>query len=158
MQKVPRGVLLGVFFSALILEALVLYFLDDRSLRLYVGLALLLPICWMFARTQVAEVISDLPISVKRRSYSAMRAQTTLLLDEIRRLNWLAVDVDRGFRSREEAKGEMDAIEARLGDLILEVRRTAGQVSEPEELQTAPVPDETSPDETSSDETSEGTG
>ena len=149
MQRVPRALLLGALFTALLLEALVLYFLDDRSLRLYVGLALLLPISWMFARTQVAEVISDLPISLRRRQYTAMRAQVNLLLDEIRWLNWLAVDADRGFRGRDEATAEMDAIEAHLRDLITEVRRAAGRASEPEELQTAPVPDETSPDETS---------
>ena len=68
---------------------------------------------------------------------------------EIRRLNWLAVDEDRGFRSRDEVMAEMDAIETRLRDLITEVRRAAGRASEAEELQTAPAPDETSPDETS---------
>lgn len=149
MQNVTRVFLLGALFTAMLLEALVLYYVDDRSLRLYVGLALLLPISWMFARTQVAEVISDLPISLKRRRYTAMRAQVNLLLDEIRRLNWLAVDADRGFRGRDEAAAEMDAIEAHIGGLVNEVRRAAGRVSEAEELRTAPVPDETSAHETS---------
>jgi len=134
--------LLGALFTAMLLEAVVIYFLDDRSLRLYIGLALLLPISWMFARTQVAEVISDPPVSLRRRQYSKMRAQVMLLLAEIRRLNWLAVDADRGFRNRDEAMREMDGIERRLRDLITEVRRAAGRASE--ELQTAPVPDETS--------------
>lgn len=149
MQNVPRGLLLAALFTAMLLEALVLYFLDDRSLRLYVGLALLLPISWTFARTQVAEVISDLPISLRRRQYSEMRAHVMRLMDEIRRLNWLAVDADRGFRSRDEATREMDAIETRLKDLVTEVRRAAGRASQVEELGTRSVPDETSPDEPS---------
>ena len=141
MQLVPRVVLLGALFTALLLEAAVIYFLDDRSLRLSVGLALLLLIAWMFARTQVAEVISDLPIS-RKRHYPKMRAQVVLLLAEVRRLNWMAVDEDRGFRGRDEAVAEMDAIEGRMRDLITEIRREAGRASD--ELQTEAVADETS--------------
>ena len=141
MQLVSRVVLLGALFTALLLEAAVIYFLDDRSLRLSVGLALLLLIVWMFARTQVAEAISDLPIP-RKRQYPKMRAQVVLLLAEVRRLNWMAVDEDRGFRGRDEAVAEMDAIEGRMRDLITEIRREAGRASN--ELQTEAVADETS--------------
>ena len=128
MQNVPRFLLIGALFIAVLLEGGVIYFLDDRSLRLYVGLGLLLPIAWMFARTRVAEVIS--PMFLRRRQYSKMRAQVVLLLAEIRRLNWTAVDADRGFRSGDEALAEMDAIEGRLGDIIAEIRREAGRASD----------------------------
>ena len=95
----------------------------------------------MFARTQVAEAISDLPIS-RKRQYPKMRAQVVLLLAEVRRLNWMAVDEDRGFRGRDEAVAEMDAIEGRMRDLITEIPREAGRASD--ELQTEAIADETS--------------
>jgi hypothetical protein len=56
------------------------------------------------------------------------------LLAEIRRLNWIAVDVERGFRTRDRALREMDAIEERLRGLIAEIRGTAGQMSDESEV------------------------
>ncbi len=59
-----------------------------------------------------------------------LRSQVQQLLAEIRRLNWMAVDAERGFRSRKQATQEMDLIEERLKQLIAEVRGLAGQTSE----------------------------
>ena len=130
MPRAPKVVLLGVLVAVLLLEASVLYFMDDRTVRLYVGLALFLVIAWMFASTPVAEMLGDLPEQIRPRRYPKMRAQVVLLLAEVRRLHWLAVDGDRGFRNREEAVAEMDAIEERMRDLVSEIRREAGVASD----------------------------
>ncbi|NIQ55088.1 MAG: hypothetical protein GWN71_17355 [Gammaproteobacteria bacterium] len=66
---------------------------------------------------------------VHRRRFVRLRAQVQQLLDEIRRLNWMAVDAERGFRDRETAAEEMDAIEDRLKDMIADIRSTAGQMT-----------------------------
>ena len=140
MPRAPKVVLLGVLFTALLLEAAVLYFMDDRTVRLFVGLALFLLIGWMFASSQVAEVIGSLPGDVRRRRYRRLRAQVELLLAEVRRLNWMAVDRDSGVRDRKDAVAEMDAIEERMRDLVSEIRRQAGVASD--EPDPGPVPDE----------------
>ena len=141
MERVSGVLVLGVLAISLLLEGAVLYFVDDRSVRLYVGLGLLFPIAWMFARTNVAQVISELPGTLRPRRYLKMRAQVKLLLAEIRRLNWMAVDGERGFRDRKEAAAEMDAIEGRMRDLVTEIRREAGRASD--EVEPVVVPDET---------------
>lgn len=139
-MRAPKVVLLGVLFTALLLEAAVLYLMEDPTVRLYVGLALFLLIGWMMSSAQVAEVIGDLPERIRQRRYPKMRAQVMLLLAEVRRLNWLAVDGDRRFRSREEVVAEMDAIEERMRNLVSEIRREAGVVSD--EPEPGPAPDE----------------
>ncbi len=145
MPRAPKVVLLGVLFTALLLEAAVLYFMDDRTVRLFVGLALFLLIGWMLASSQIAEVIGDLPGPTRQRRHPKMRAQVKLLLAEVGRLNGMAVDGHRGFRERKEAVAEMDAIEARMTELVSEIRREAGVVSE--ELDPGPMPDEPSESE-----------
>jgi len=145
MPHAPKVVLLGVLSAALLLEGAVLYFMEDPTLRLYVGLALFLLIGWMLASTQVAEVIGDLPERIRQRRNPKMRAQVKLLLAEVSRLNGMAVDGHRGFRERKEAVAEMDAIEERMTDLVGEIRREAGVVSD--EHDPGPAPDEPSESE-----------
>ena len=145
MQRAPKVVLLGVLSVALLLEGAVLYFMEDPTLRLYVGLALFLLIGWMLASSQVAEVIGDLPGPTRQRRHPKMRAQVELLLAEISRLNGMAVDGYRGFREQKEAVAEMDAIEERMRDLVSEIRREAGVVSD--EHDPGPMPDEPSESE-----------
>ncbi len=132
LLKSTYGALLAF---AIFLEAAVLYTYDDPGERLVLGLVLLGVIAWMISRTRVVEAIGDLPIALRRRQFLGMRSQVMQLLDEIRRLNWMALDRDRGVRGRDEATREMDAIETRLQDLVGEIRRVAGEVSsEPEAL------------------------
>ena len=152
-MRAPKIVLLGVLFITLLMEGAVLYFMEDRTVRLYVGLALFLLIGWMMSSAQVAEVIGDLPERIRPRRYPRMRAQVMLLLAEVRRLNWLAVDGDRQFRNSEEVVSEMDAIEERMKGLVSEIRREAGVVSD--EPDAGPAPDEPSEGELLEDEPSE---
>lgn len=121
--------------AAAVGEGCTLYFVDDPFTRLSLGLLLLVPIVWSAARVGVVDLVAQSPVErAQRRRFTALRSQVQQLLDEIRRLNWLAVDAERGFRSSDTARREMDAIETRLTDLIRQIRATAGQMAEHEEV------------------------
>ncbi len=123
-----------VLIAALIANILVLILLDDVAGRLTLGLLLLAPIVWASARLGVVELLTQSESDkVHKRRFTRLRGQVQQLLDEIRRLNWMAVDAERGFRSREKAMLEMDVIEGRLKEIIAQIRSTAGQMS-PEEV------------------------
>ena len=160
MQRLLKSLYLGTLAFAVFLEAAVLYFVENPGQRLALGMALLLPIVWMIARTRVVEAISKLPIVIRRRQYSEMRKHVVLFMDEVKRLNWMAVDADRGFRSQDEATNEMDAIEKRLLGLVSEIRATAGRevIAERQALvsETSQAPTETESGAT--DEEAPGSG
>jgi hypothetical protein len=119
-----------VLVASLLADAAVLYFAEEPAARLSLGLLLLAPIVWSSARLGVVELVTQSPADkVHKRRFVQLRSQVGQLLDEIRRLNWMAVDAERGFRSREAALQEMDRIEGRLKELIEEIRVTAGQMS-----------------------------
>ncbi len=116
--------------AAVIGESAVLYFLDDPTWRLALGLLALAFVVWSAARVGVTDFLSRSPVDhVYQRRFVHLRSQVQTLLDEIRRMNWMAVDAERGFRDREEALREMDAITRRLKEMIEDIRRTAGQAS-----------------------------
>lgn len=122
---------------ALAAESLVLYLVNEPETRLAIGLLLLALIVWSAARLGVQEFLpSDAGKKINERRFTRLRSQVGQLLDEIRRLNWMAVDAKRGVRDRETATQEMDVIERRLKDLIEEIRSVAGQMSLEEEAQT----------------------
>ncbi len=108
-------------------EALILFFGTDPVFRLRMGMVLLALISWPLfyaARRFPAgdAVIAEQP----RRRFSRLRRWTRELLREVSRLNWTVVDVDRGFRNREVAKVEINAIETRLYQIIEEIKDAAG--------------------------------
>lgn len=142
MRFLFKSLQLVALFAAFLLEAAVLYFPTDGTVRLWVGLLLIVPIAWIVARTGVVEMIAEFPDAVKKRRFTGLRKHVVQLLDEIRRLNWMAVDAERGFRNREEAMREMDAIEARLGGIISEIRQAAGQRSPEPDLDVEVMPGE----------------
>jgi disulfide bond formation protein DsbB len=116
--------------AAVVGEGLVLYFGPEPLLRLIVGLLLLAVIVWAAARVGLVEILGQSPPeTIHKRRFGLLRAQVQQLLAEIRRLN-----VERGFRTRDRALSEMDAIEARLRSLIAEIRSTAGQMSDESEV------------------------
>ncbi len=127
MRLLLRSLHLVILFVAFLLEAAVLYFVDDAMVRAVVGVLLILPIVWIVARTGTVQMIPEFPDSDKKRHFKGLRAQVVQLLDEIRRLNGMAVDAERGFRDSDEAMREMDRIESRLKDIISKIRNTAGQ-------------------------------
>ncbi len=123
-----------ILIAALLADVAVLVFVREPAARLALGLLLLAPIVWSSARLGVVELVTQAPSDkVHKRRFVQLRSQVQQLLDEIRRLNWMAVDAERGFRSREAAMREMDKIEVRLKDLIEEIRSTAGRMSAEQE-------------------------
>ncbi len=136
----PRPYLEGIILAvALIANILVLLLVGDPAARLALGLLLLAPIVWASARLGVVELLTESqPDRVHKRRFTQLRNQVQQLLDEIRRMNWMAVDAERGFRSRETAIKEMDAIEVRLREIIQHIRTTAGQMT-PEGKGASPV-------------------
>lgn len=132
----PRRPTLEGFILLIALAAVVAVLLavEEPVARLALGLLLLAPIVWASARLGVVELVTQSPAErVHKRRFVRLRSQVQQLLDEIRRLNWMAVDAERGFRSREKALSEMDRIEERLKELIAEIRSTAGQISPTDE-------------------------
>jgi hypothetical protein len=115
-------------------EAVVLFFGTDPAFRLRAGMLLLALIAWplFYAARRFPSgdaVLAEQP----RRRFSRLRRWTRELLREISRLNWTVMDVDRGFRDREAADAEIEAIELRLYEIIEEIKLTAGKPdAEPE--------------------------
>ncbi len=108
-------------------EALILFFATDPVLRLRVGMLLLGLIAWPLFYAARRFPAGDAIIGERpRRRFGRLRRWTRELLREISRLNWTVVDVDRGFRSREAAKVEINAIETRLYEIIEEIKDAAG--------------------------------
>lgn len=115
-----------VLVAAILGESATLYFGNDPTVRLGLGLLLLAVIIWLSGRLGVVEFI--LRSVSGRRRFFRLRRTVQSLIAEVRRLNWIAVDVERGYRSRDAAAQEMDASEQRLLDLVREIRTTAGKL------------------------------
>lgn len=125
-----------LLMTALVGQGVVLYVIEAPQTRLMVGLALLAVVVWAAARVGVGELLPNAHArKLNQRRFVRLRSQVGQLLDEIRRLNWMAVDAERGFRNRETASREMDQIEGRLKELIEEIRGVAGEVSLEEDVQ-----------------------
>ncbi len=126
---------LVVLVVALVGQAVVLYYVDTPLTRLSFGLFLLAPIVWASSRLGILELITHTRAErVYKRRFVRLRSQVQQLLDEVRRLNWMAVDADRGFRNRKQALKEMDRIEERLRELIQQIRDAAGKISAESEV------------------------
>ena len=126
-----------VFVSALAFYTAILYLDNTPAARVAFGLLVLpivlWPIVWATRRLAVSEFVSLSLAKQRKRRFQRLRAHTKRLLYEIRRLNWLIVDAERGFRSREEAKQEAAAIQERMKKIIDEIPAAAGQLSQEEE-------------------------
>lgn len=143
MRFLFRTLQLVSLFAAFLVEAAVLYLVDDPMVRAVAGVLLIFPILWIVGRTRMVETISEFPDSDKKRHFKGLRARVAQLLDEIRRLNWMAVDAERGFRDHDQAMREMDRIERRLKEIISEIRSLAGQSEEEPEPDAVDVRTET---------------
>ncbi|HSG81852.1 MAG TPA: hypothetical protein VLC48_06370, partial [Gemmatimonadota bacterium] len=92
----PTLELISLLFLAAA-DGVVLFYLRDPALRLSAGILLLAPIVWLSSRLGLSDLISQSPSArVHKRRFTRLRGQVQQLLDEIRRLNWMAVDVERG--------------------------------------------------------------
>ena len=134
MSPWTRASYLAVLIAAVLLDAVVLYFPVESTPRLIIGLLLIPIILWAGIRFEVTSMVATQSRWTSRgRVFRELRSQVVLLLEHVRRLNWIAVDAERGFRNQDEAAREMDDIEDELRGIITDVRRAAGRPTvEPE--------------------------
>ena len=126
-QRLQVYSIAAIMLVGVVGEALILFFGTDPVFRLRAGMLLLGVISWPLFYAARRFPAGDALIAERpRRRFSRLRRWTRELLREISRLNWTVVDVDRGFRNREAAKVEIDAIETRLYEIIEEIKDAAG--------------------------------
>ena len=130
----PQAMILAIILAAAVGgDAAVSYWGGNPAARTGLGLLLLGPIVWASARLGVVERVVQSLSERRQRRFHRLRAHVEQLLAEIRRLNWLAVDANRGFRSQEVAIKEMDAIENRLREMVAQIRSAAGLEDGPDD-------------------------
>ena len=134
MSPWSRTLYLTVLVMSVLLDAFVLYFPVEAAPRLVIGLLLVPIILWAGIRFEVTAMdASQSRWATRGRVFRELRSQVVLLLEHVRRLNWIAVDAERGFRNQDEAMREMDDIETEIREIITDVRRAAGRPTvEPE--------------------------
>ena len=134
MTPWSRSAYLVVLMGAVLADAAALYYPVNPSQRLVVGLLLVPIMLWTGIRLETMAMVSVRDRWATRgRVFRELRSQVVLLLEHVRRLNWIAVDAERGFRDRDSAMREMDAIEVEMREIITDVREAAGRANaEPE--------------------------
>ncbi|MCZ6918336.1 MAG: hypothetical protein O7I93_16295 [Gemmatimonadetes bacterium] len=132
--KIEGAIVWSVMLGGVMAEGYVLYFVNDPALRIRIGMFLLAPIVIPLLWAPHRFPVFGLPQARPRRRFTQLRKWVRELLREISRLNWLAVDTDRGYDDREEKKAEIEGIESRLLQIIEEIKTAAGKVDQqPEE-------------------------
>lgn len=126
IQTIVLAIVLAVAVFGL---GLALYFVQDPMSRVGAGLLFLAAIIWAAGRLRVVEIVLETvridPVEERRR-HRNLRATVDLLIDDVRRLNGLAIDAKRGFRDRAAAVKEMESIEGHMVDVIKQIRAKAG--------------------------------
>ncbi len=134
MTSWSRGLYLTVLMAAVLADAAVLYFPLEQAPRLVIGLILVPVMLWSGIRLEAMAMLTNQDRWASRgRVFRELRSQVVMLLEHVRRLNWIAVDAERGFRDRDDAMREMDVIEGEIREMITDVRKAAGRpTAEPE--------------------------
>lgn len=126
----PKLFYIVVLVTAFFLDAIVSYVFTNAVMRVAFGLVILFPIVWAADALGIAHKFSDLPKTrTRHRQYRALRSNVVLLIDVVKRLNWLAVDLERGIRDRDEVTKEMEQAYELLKEILEEIRDTAGRAS-----------------------------
>ena len=142
MLSWSRTAYLAVLVLAILSDAVILYFPIDATPRLIIGLLLVPIILGAGIRVEV----NGMPANRNRwasrgRVFRELRSQVVLLLEQVRRLNWIAVDAQRGFRNQDDATREMDKIEDEIREIVTDVRRAAGKPTGDPETDTVRKPE-----------------
>ena len=134
MTTWSRSIYLAVLMGAVLADAAVLYFPVNPAQRVVVGLLLVPVMLWTGIQLEAMAMVTSRDRWESRgRVFRELRSQVVLLLEQVRRLNWIAVDAQRGFRDQDGAMAEMDIIEDEIREIITDVRRAAGRANaEPE--------------------------
>ena len=142
MSALSRTFYVAVLILSVLLDAVVLYYPVDPAPRLIIGLLLIPIILWAGIRLEVDGMLATQSRWGSRgRVFRELRSQVVLLLEQVRRLNWIAVDAERGFRNQDDATREMDEIENEIREIITDVRRAAGRPTQSPETGTVPEPE-----------------
>jgi hypothetical protein len=128
-------ILAVLFVAAIIADGTVLYFIEEPGKRLFLGLLVLLPILWpaVWATRRLSKLglFPQKPsAATHKRRYYELRKYTEQLLGEVSRLNWIAIDADRGFRSQDAKNVEVDAIKQRMIEIVDKMPEAAGHISD----------------------------
>jgi len=119
-----------VLLFALVLGAAAMYVEMNPWLRMLVAAFLLIPIIYGADGLGIPKLMNVLPDpSVRHRQFGVLRSQVIQLLDLVRRLNWLHVDLERGVRNDGDVKTEIAQAEQRLDEILAEIRSVAGRPS-----------------------------
>lgn len=126
-----RTVEVAVLVASLLVWAAAVYLFRGPVVRTAVSLLLIWPITIAYNRLSGVDVTVpwDRFVPSKRfykRRFLRLRERVDRLLDDIRMVNRLAIDAERGFRSREATVTQMRAVEARMNELLVEIRASAG--------------------------------
>lgn len=125
-----------VLFFALGLGAAAMYVEMNPWLRLLVAAFLLVPIIYGADGLGIPKLLRAPPDDTSRhRQFGDLRSQVIQLLDLVRRLNWLNVDLERGVRKEEDVKAEIAMAEQRLDGILTEIRGAAGRSSQGTEVE-----------------------
>lgn len=118
----------AVLVVAIAAEGFTLYAISSANARLSLGILLLAPIVWAAGRIELVDYV-ETHVATQRpiRRFNRLRTQVVQFLGEVKRLNWLAVDLQRGSSERARLVAEMDAIEERLNGLVTRIREEAGR-------------------------------
>ena len=119
-----------VLLFALVLGAAAMYVEMNPWLRMLVAALLLVPIIYGADGLGIPKLMNVLPDpAVRHRQFGVLRSQVMQLLDLVRRLNWLHVDLERRVRNEDDVKTEISQAEERLDEILAEIRSVAGQPS-----------------------------
>lgn len=121
---------IAVLFFALFLGAVTMYVEIAPWLRVLVAALLLVPIIYAADGLGIASLLNVLPDpKVRHRQFGVLRSEVMQLLDVVRRLNWLTVDLERGVRNADAVKAEIAFAGKRLDEILDEIRSAAGRSS-----------------------------
>ena len=124
----------GMFWASVLSVALIgqiggVYFIEEPTLRTGVFIVLLAPLVLSLMKlVQLDKIAMEAAMPRAPRQFKELRRRTVGMVDEIKRLNWLAVDASNGVRNRDEIEVEMDVIEGRLQEMVGEIRQAAGRM------------------------------
>lgn len=127
---VPPAVFIAILVGATLGVVAVLVWVDDPLWRAAGGLLLVALIVGTAMELGAVRALqmSAVPPAPPRR-FHRLRARVEELLEEIRRLNWVAVIGPSGFQHSAAARDERATIERRLSELLEEIKTAVGEAS-----------------------------
>jgi len=115
-----------LLWGAVLVEFAALALVLTPKVRLIIGAAALVPLIWIPNRLAMLTAVRGEVQQAKSRRFFRLRRLTEVMLEEVRRLNGLSVDVRRGVRDIGKTENEIQGIESRLHSIVDELREVAG--------------------------------